>query len=460
MTESLNGILIQPRDLTSTQGEVRSLIESIILASSNQLRLHLGLQSGETLSGTIPKFVTRKNPSLDNYFAELLLRTCYHPVDYLPMYEEHVIRGSQIELPTELNPWLVDSILIGIGGRSENLDFKRTYDEHAAHGARSANSVSQIVFQEHLDCYLERPGVQSVKLILDEINAIDSQGGASSDHLFNILKSLHMAQFIQPGFVVDSLEAQWKRAIIGACLMAVCVSTEKLQFCVASKLTNDLEREWNIYIAKLDKMIKSGYPDQLNPRAVEWIKRITVNPIKLDGAQNPSYLTLKKILFGLQQVWHSSIVSFLIGFLFESMRQAQQSFEDLRNRRIPMRRLPGTFGFVYYRKELRDKFPHRGLLARMNSQTIKALVVVHDPAQNITAIFGNKFLPKIVWKNFVDLLFEREGDQIWYTPTQVDGEYAKFILNGTESFRGVPETCLDEEAIFQIFFSAIKTRQL
>jgi hypothetical protein len=96
----------------------------------------------------------------------------------------------------------------------------------------------------------------------------------------------------------------------------------------------------------------------------------------------------------------------------------------------------------------------------MNSQTIKALVVVHDPAQNITAIFGNKFLPKIVWKNFVDLLFEREGDQIWYTPTQVDGEYAKFILNGTESFRGVPETCLDEEAIFQIFFSAIKTRQL
>src|ERR1044072_2300892 len=117
MTDSFNGLVIQPSDLTSTVGGVKSIVESIILASSNHLRLHLGLLQGETIPGTIPKFVTRRNPSLDNYLADLILRTCYQAVDYLPVYEEHIIQGSQDELSTELNPWLVDSILIGIGCR-------------------------------------------------------------------------------------------------------------------------------------------------------------------------------------------------------------------------------------------------------------------------------------------------------------------------------------------------------
>src|SRR5882762_5091694 len=182
---------IQPSNVRLKSAESGSLIERIVLASSNCLRRHMELLEGETLPGPIPKFVTRKNPSLDNYFADLLLRSCYEGADYLPPYDEHVMYGSPDELPSALNARLVGAVLIGIGGRSSNPDFLKVYDEHSTHGTRSAPSASQIVFAEHLDSYSSRPGVKSVASLLREINKIDSEGGASRGHLYNILKSLN-----------------------------------------------------------------------------------------------------------------------------------------------------------------------------------------------------------------------------------------------------------------------------
>jgi hypothetical protein len=403
------------------------------------------------LAGPVPKFVTRKNPSLDNYFAGLLLRSCYEPVDYLPPYEEHVIRGSQDELPSGPNAGLVGAVLIGIGGRSSNPDFVKVYDEHSFHGTRTAPSASQRVFEEHLDRYGDRPGVNSVTPLLREINCIDSEGGASFDHLYNILKSLNVAEFIHPGFVFEPLQPQWKRALVEACLVSVCVGWDEFRSYDVKEATADLEKEWDTYIAKIEKRIKYGFPDKIIPEATLMIRRAILQPNEPTISGQPSHLTLKRILYAFRHFWHPSVSAYLLEFLFEAMRQAQQSFEEIRNTDRPMRRLPGNYAFLAYHAEPKDRIPHRGLLARINSQSIKGLILVFNPAHETTAIFGSRHLPKKVWRRFVDSLIQREGDGVWYVPTGADGSYAYFMLNGTEYYRGIPKTTLSEENIFGIF---------
>lgn len=403
----------------------------------------------------MPKVVTRKNPSLDNYFAGLLLRSCYEPLDYLPGYEEHIIYGSQDELPSSLNARLIGSILIGIGGRSNNPDFVKVYDEHSYHGTRTVQSASQIVFEQHLGRYKDHPGVQSVARLLNEINIIDSEGGASFDHLYNILKSLNVAEFIHPGFVFEPLHPQWKRAVIEACLMSVSVGGDDFQSYELEQATNDLEKEWDTYISKIERRIKYGFPDKIIPEATQGIKEAILQPKERPIGGQPSRLTLRRILFAFRHFWHPSIATYLLEFLFEALRQGQQSFTEIKNTDVSMRTLHGNYGFIYYQMEPKDRLPHRGLLARTNSQAMKCLILIFDPAHETTAIFGSKHLPKKVWRRFVDSLLQREGDNVWYIPTAADGSYAHFVLNGTEYYRGIPKTALSEDEIFNIFSTAI-----
>ncbi len=403
------------------------------------------------LAGPVPKFVTRKNPSLDNYFAGLLLRSCYEPVDYLPPYDEHVIHGSPDELPSQLNPGLIGSILIGIGGRSSNPAFIKVYDEHSFHGTRTVPSASQLVFEQHLSRYSDRSGVRSVAQLLREINSIDSEGGASFDHLYNILKSLNAAEFIHPGFVFEPLHPQWKRAVVEACLVSACVGWGECQSYEVEQATSDLEKEWDTYLTKIERRIKYGFPDKIIPEATQMIKQSILQAKEPVITGHPSYLTLKRILFAFRHLWHPAVSTYLIEFLFESMRQVQQSFEDIRNMDVPMRSLPGNYTFVYYRMEPKDRLPHRGLLARINSRSIKCLILIFDSAHETTAAFGSRHLPKKIWKRFVDALLRREGANVWYVPTAADGSYAYFALNGTEYYRGIPRTALSEDDFFNMF---------
>jgi len=433
-----------------------SLIDRITLSSTNGLRRHMDLAPGEWLAGPVPKIVTRKNPSLDNYFADLLLRSCYGPTDYLPIYDEHVLRGSVDELPSSLNAKLVGSVLIGIGGRSSNSDFIKVYDEHSFHGTRTAPSVSQIVFTEHLESHAERLGVKSVQVLLQEINSIDSEGGASYDHLYNVLKSLNVAEFIQPGFVFEPLSPPWKRAVIGACLSSVCVAVADFERYDKEQANLDLGKEWDTYLAKIEKRIKYGFPDRIIPAAVNEIKRLILQPKEPQVNGIPAYLTLKKILFALRHSWQPAVATYLLEFMFEALRQSQQCFEEMRKTELPMRRV-NDYAALYYCQEPKDRMPHRGLLSGMNRKAIKGLLIIYNPLQEVTAIFGSRHLPKGIWRGFVEMLIETEADGVWYIPTSADGNYANFVLNGTESYQGVPRTALTEEGIFQLLVKVVRS---
>src|SRR5438132_965756 len=120
------------------------ITDYLIIESSNKLRNLFGLKNGELISRSYPKIVTRKDPSLDNYFAELLLRSSYKETSHSPEFEEIVVRGSDEDLPTKLNPQIKEAVLIGIGGKSNNKDFIAAYDEHSEAGTRTADSASQV----------------------------------------------------------------------------------------------------------------------------------------------------------------------------------------------------------------------------------------------------------------------------------------------------------------------------
>jgi hypothetical protein len=237
--------------------------------------------------------------------------------------------------------------------------------------------------------------------------------------------------------------------------MSVCVSTSALRSYDSDRATAELASEFDSYSAQLEQIGTGVNQSWVDAKALQWVRELILNPNELKIGGSASHLTIKRILFSLQQVWQPPVSSFLIRFLFEAMLQAQQSFEEMREKIIPTHRLQGGFAFVYYKKERRDKFPHRGLLAHMNAQATKALIVVHDSDQVITAVFGGKYLPRAVWRSFVHHLIEKEGKQVWYTPTQ-NGEYAKFILNGTESYSGVPKTTLNEEGFLQLFAKVVE----
>jgi hypothetical protein len=462
MAQRLDGKRIQPRDLTPAVYEGASIVENIVLASSNHLRDFIGLAEGETLAGPIPRFVTRRNPTLDNYFADLLLRTCYLPVDYLPAYEEHVIRGSQEELPSALNPRLVGAVLLGIGGQSTNPDFHKVYDEHAAEGRRTARSAAEVVFNAHFSRFTERPGTQAVQRVLEEVSTIDAGGGAGGDHLTKYAQNLNLAQFRQPGFVAEPLEPQWKRAILGAVLMASCLTVPLLEKYKNKDALEDLQNEFDLYLRKARAARKEGFLSNVRESAERWVRDIILRPNEAQIGGHVSLFTLRRILFALRNVWQTNVVSFVLGFLLEATLQAQESFADVMERGVPVRPVSDSFVFVYYHKQPHDIQPNRAILARMNNENKGVVAVVYDPVRQITACFSNQpnkrtsktALPYRIWKRFVDLLVAREHD-CWYVLTQDDGKIARFALNGTDSFVGVPMTELTEEDLFGLFSEAV-----
>jgi len=208
--DRIDGKNILPELLKEKAVVGSSIIDDIILASSNKLREYLSIHKSVLIRGHIKKCVTRKDPTLDNYCADLLLRTCYEPISDVPAFEEHLIRDSETVLSSELNPRLHGAILIGIGGQSANPDFAAVYDEHDMKGTRILDSATQVIIEKHLKKMIGVEELNKINPLIKTINIRDSSGGTHYDALNSFTKNLHYAQFKQPGFVVENLGSMEK----------------------------------------------------------------------------------------------------------------------------------------------------------------------------------------------------------------------------------------------------------
>ena len=422
-----------------------TIIAELIIESSNKLRRMLELEDKDLINWALPKFVTRKDPSLDNYFGELLLRTCYRPTRKANEFEEIIIRGSDQELPTNLNPQIRNAILIGIGGRSKNKDFIAAYDEHSFEGTRKADSASQIVFFRHLNKFKKsKPGVRSIIPVLNHINEIDSQGRSGPNHIINVTKTLHHSLFQRPGFVVEEFPAQWKRAVIQSILAAICLEQKYLWSVDIGAITKRYREVWQLYFNRRERAVQDGYLPAIS-------KDILGTVLTISGAANPKneprnhIFSINRSLAALEKVWGEEVAIFVIGFLMESMLQGQDEYGRIIKMEMDETAIPETgCSLIYYQMAPNDLMPHRAIGRRIKDSGKNTILIIKDLQRNTMAIFGGS-LPKNQWRQFVDWLQTKEPDH-WYVPVNTDtNEIAVFILNGTRSYLGSEPTSLKKE---------------
>jgi hypothetical protein len=425
-----------------------NIFDKLILESSDKLRELLGLTAHEVIPKPFPKIVSRKDLSLDNYFADLILRACYKKIDVLPEFEEIVIRGSDEELPTKLNPQIKGAVLIGIGGRSKNKDFISSYDEHSEQGARSADSASQIVFFRHLNKHKKtHPGVRSILPILNEINLVDSKGGAGENHLNQIAKDLHLYKFYKPGFIVEELPSQWKRAIIESILVSVCIKNKELKKIDSNESTKELREIFKKYIIHRQKAVDNGVFMPLSDK--ENISNIIFDKVRGRIASNvreaDSFFTLRRIFFALKSVWGENIAYIIIAFVFEAKLQLTAEF--VRTSRISLDETyiaESKSYLIYYIMSQDDMKPHRGIGHKLNEEQKNGIVVLKDPRRYTTAIFKSKLLDGYKWERFVNWL-QHEEPGLWYIPFDKEKGLAEFILNGTRYYLGSEPSSLSKD---------------
>lgn len=466
MTANRDLSQIMPSDVTSGfTGS--SMIKALVLASSNALRHYLGLKQDDLLRGPVPRFVTRKEPSLDNYCADLLLRTLYEPTDSLPPYEEHVIRDNPSVLSSISNPRLVGAVLIGIGAQSKNPDFAAVYDEHAEAGTRRADSAARVVIDRHLAEAKYGNARRALQPLMEELDWIDAHGEAPGLHLKNLTRDLQLARFSKPGYQMKPLQPQWKRAILSTILTSVWIgaSAIKAEAFNRETATREVLEEYDLYLKHRVRMVEKKYLPSITNKAIDYYQRqyagwrmrnqvwVRVRePSQVHG--KPSLLTPDMMITALRAVWLPKVVSFVLRFLFEAALQSGDEYHRLiADTTIPIRELPNRTHMIYYELQEGDMLPHRALAARLKNAGRSGIVIAYDPFRQITAIFRAGALSMNRWKAFVRSLQARDGAERWYAIVQEDGTLSNFVLNGTSYFVGVPMTELVEEDYAKILES-------
>ena len=145
----------------------------------------------------------------------------------------------------------------------------------------------------------------------------------------------------------------------------------------------------------------SNFLDPVDSEAIEWVGSDILSPADPQTGSAISRLSLRWIASALRSVWNERLVSFFLGFLFESVLQAQQSFVELSRRPIELAFIDRRCSMISYRKEARDRIPHRALLKKLNDTRRMGIVKIADPARQTTAILKGRWTPASVWRAFV-----------------------------------------------------------
>ncbi|MGZ5436985.1 MAG: hypothetical protein ACXWID_08350 [Pyrinomonadaceae bacterium] len=433
------------------------ITDYLIIESSNKLRDLFELTTAELVSRPYPRIVTRKDPSLDNYFAELLLRASYIETSFCPEFEEIVVRGSDEELPTKLNPQIKGAVLIGIGGKSNNRDIIAAYDEHSDDGTRTVDSASQVVFFKYLDKHKQnKAGIRSILPVLNEINFVDSHGEMGENHLNRMVKDLHFSKFHRPGFIIEEYPAQWKRAVVGAVLTAVCIKNKELRAIDISQAGKQLREVWKHYRKRREELVQNGLlmpiaemgitADQVFNKALGRTASEPRNALEVKK-ETKFLFTMRRILWALEAVWGEKLAHFVINFFLEAKLQLGAEFEKTSKLAFDETVIPeAQCSLIYYLLSVEDLKPERGILAQLKKQEKEGFIVIKDSHRHTTAIMKSHFLPNEKWTRFVRWLQDREPGR-WFVMFNEEKGFSEFILNGTRAYLTLEPSALSKDEL-------------
>ena len=435
----------------------------------------------KTLDVPLEKFdrtIVHASPHLDEYFADLILRSVLpdHKMDI--DFMEMAIHSKSDDISCKA--YWPNACVIGIGGTvSGGVSPLLLFDEHLLKGKRSDESCSQMVIDFTL-----RPEIpSSIKKLLKEVNEIDSVGGAHDQHIKHIINTAHEVRMLLVGNahdedrISDWMNPEWKKTLMDSILTAII-------YCLEHDI--NLERYPKEKETSLKKSLShfieycSYKNDIFFKPTINRIKNIYLNQLVIfknaklpKSKKDDQLLILGRISFALEKCWGENIARIIMVHLWEVIYQGQYSFEHISAELRHLNADDGSF---------RNSFGHfekRSLTVIHNSQTeefwffavrstpklikgnraISNFINTHNKGRGIIliknefsctqAIFKGRGVDQELWELFVDVInLEQE---CWHITHSDNGNYASFILNGNPSHRYVPQSTITLDGIINIF---------
>jgi hypothetical protein len=482
--------LLQNHNFDGSSGIISELTR-ISAESINQI-----LKQNQSINGKINyvddlhRLVVHTDPHLDEYFAELLFRACLPPfkrdIDFI---EQSTYSEDNDQDLISLGP---NSAGFGFGGNaSGGAVFLALFDEHTKGVGRSERSCSEIVSKVHC-----KNLPFSIRVVLEEINRIDSSGGAHPQHLNNIIKTLHSVRFVfksssnRKDELRDFLSPVWKRAIVDASIAAVIHCTEnridllKVDDMKVNAVRSSFEHYCKVSPHKVDPYFVPAYTE-IKKNLFNLKKTFDDSCFKDD--RKPQSLIISRIAFACDNAWGGELSRLIMVHYWETLMQGQIIFMKLlddikRLNTSNENRITTSLGTIEkitvhdhsFQQMIKTKESesyvvnrhlqiyeispvpsafgvHKSFTFILNGKDFQGFgfILINDKFNGTKAIFKGNGIPDLTWRKIIEKIKSMEPDS-WYEVGSSPNTTAAFILNGNKTHQYVAPSDFDIES-----FSAI-----
>jgi len=489
--------LIEQHNFKSSSGIISELTRISADTINMILKEHHSLGGRINDIENLHRLIVHTDPHLDEYFAELLYRGCLPPFKRDVEFIEQSTFSEDHDLDLiALGP---NSAGFGFGGNAGGgAKFWALYDEHVKGAGRTERSCSEIVAKNHCG---NLPF--SIRVVLEEINRIDSSGGAHPQHLNNIIKTLHNVRFVfksshnKKDELKNFLSPVWKRAIIDASIVAIIYCTEnRIDLLKVDKEKEDSVRDsFNHYFKfsphKEDPYFTEAY-NEIKKNLFNLSKTFDDSNFKTD--KKPQSLIISRIAFACDKAWGKELSKLIMLHYWETQMQGQLIFMKILDEIKKMHlasvdrvttslgsiekisihdhsfqqaiktkeRVNGVFQerisyaanknlSVYEISPVPSAFGvHRSLTYFLNGKDFQGFgfILVNDKFNGTKALFRGNGVPDAAWRKIVDKINSIEPE-LWYEASSTLTQ-SFFLLNGNKTHQYVPPSDIEIDSLASI----------
>lgn len=439
---------------------VRNLTDRSV-AVLRSLNRQSGMRDGRGHLDALRRVIVHKAPHLDEYLADwMLMSTLPNDPSSYGYLEQSIYSREYDHVANSLWP---SSIVLGFGANMSKLRRPlHCFDEHLPDGSRTVRSASRLVYNELFSGGI-KPLV-GIRLILQENDIIDSQGGSHSLHLGNLIKLLHTSRVlvsVEGQSRTEQLPASWKRATVFACLASMVYLISEM-----GNWRDDVTRMKRV-ISRVEAKLRAGpTATGCNEKSylkfkgfiTNWGQMCKSNLLNVSGNSIPQHLVLCRMAQALDTCFFDApdTVDFVLLTLLEPALHNQIEFDlitqfldlAMQDRKTILGTNLGEFSFEFGTNNAGTPiigFRSFGSLANASSP-ISAFLNSKFSGNGIAFVTNTALATSVIkagvnfcpnnWDKFCSKLMRSEPNA-WFRPGR-----ARFILNGNDTHRYQPATRL------------------